>query len=59
VALDIPEVPAIPELSPEEKGDVGTVHHVRQPAGSHDEAAQADSPGDDDTEAAQNGQGPA
>jgi hypothetical protein len=26
-ALDIPAVPDIPELSPEEKGDLGTVHH--------------------------------
>jgi regulator of protease activity HflC (stomatin/prohibitin superfamily) len=26
-ALDIPGVPDIPELSPEEKGDLGTVHH--------------------------------
>jgi hypothetical protein len=30
VPLDIPDTPAIPELSPEEKGDIGTVHH---PAG--------------------------
>jgi regulator of protease activity HflC (stomatin/prohibitin superfamily) len=28
-ALDIPGVPDIPELSPEEKGDLGTVHHGR------------------------------
>jgi regulator of protease activity HflC (stomatin/prohibitin superfamily) len=26
-SLDIPAVPDIPELSPEEKGDIGTVHH--------------------------------
>jgi hypothetical protein len=26
-ALNIPDVPDIPELSPEEKGDLGTVHH--------------------------------
>jgi regulator of protease activity HflC (stomatin/prohibitin superfamily) len=26
-SLDIPDVPDIPELSPEEKGDIGTVHH--------------------------------
>ncbi len=26
-SLDIPAVPDIPELSPEEKGDLGTVHH--------------------------------
>jgi regulator of protease activity HflC (stomatin/prohibitin superfamily) len=34
VPLDIPDVPAIPELSPEEKGEVGTAHHVaaRKPA---------------------------
>jgi regulator of protease activity HflC (stomatin/prohibitin superfamily) len=57
VPLDIPEVPAIPELSPEEKGDVGTVHHARQPASS-DEAAPADPPGED-SDAGQNGQGPA
>jgi regulator of protease activity HflC (stomatin/prohibitin superfamily) len=28
VPLDIPDAPAIPELSPEEKGDIGTVHHA-------------------------------
>jgi regulator of protease activity HflC (stomatin/prohibitin superfamily) len=27
VPLDIPEVPSIPELSPEEKGELGTTHH--------------------------------
>jgi regulator of protease activity HflC (stomatin/prohibitin superfamily) len=27
-SLDIPAVPDIPELSPEEKGDIGTVHHA-------------------------------
>jgi regulator of protease activity HflC (stomatin/prohibitin superfamily) len=27
VPLDIPDTPAIPELSPEEKGEIGTVHH--------------------------------
>ncbi len=27
-ALNIPDVPDIPELSPEEKGDLGTVHHT-------------------------------
>jgi len=33
VPLDIPDVPAIPELSAEEKGEVGTTHHaVRKPA---------------------------
>ncbi|HSR86394.1 MAG TPA: SPFH domain-containing protein [Streptosporangiaceae bacterium] len=30
VPLDIPDVPAIPELSPEEKGEVGTQHHVQE-----------------------------
>ncbi|HYK67801.1 MAG TPA: slipin family protein [Streptosporangiaceae bacterium] len=29
-SLDIPEVPDIPELSPEEKGDIGTVHHDKR-----------------------------
>jgi len=28
VPLDIPDVPAIPELSAEEKGEVGTTHHA-------------------------------
>jgi regulator of protease activity HflC (stomatin/prohibitin superfamily) len=50
VPLDIPEVPAIPELSPEEKGDVGTVHHVREPAHDHGQAdtapAEEDAPPD-------------
>ena len=34
VPLDIPDVPAIPELSPEERGEVGTTHHhnVRESA---------------------------
>ena len=31
VPLEIPEVPAIPELSAAEKGDVGTVHHAERP----------------------------
>jgi regulator of protease activity HflC (stomatin/prohibitin superfamily) len=35
VPLDIPDVPAIPELSPEEKGEIGTVHHPAR-EGSHD-----------------------
>ncbi len=35
VPLDIPDVPAIPELSPEEKGDIGTVHHPARDGG-HD-----------------------
>jgi regulator of protease activity HflC (stomatin/prohibitin superfamily) len=33
VPLDIPDVPAIPELSPEEKGEVGTTHHRRESGG--------------------------
>ena len=35
VPLDIPDVPAIPELSPEERGEVGTAHHVRESASDH------------------------
>ena len=38
VPLDIPEVPAIPELSPEEKGEVGTAHHLREPGAVPDQA---------------------
>ncbi len=34
VPLDIPDVPAIPELSPEEKGEVGTAHHIRETGSS-------------------------
>ena len=30
--LEIPEVPAIPELSAAEKGDVGTVRHAARPS---------------------------
>ncbi len=42
--LEIPEVPAIPELSPAEKGEIGTVHHdgrpgVGVPAAASGEAA--------------------
>ena len=36
VPLDIPDTPAIPELSPEEKGDIGTVHHAASRDGDHD-----------------------
>jgi regulator of protease activity HflC (stomatin/prohibitin superfamily) len=44
--LDIPAVPDIPELSPEEKGDLGTVHHGSR--GNHDEnPAAGDQPGED------------
>jgi regulator of protease activity HflC (stomatin/prohibitin superfamily) len=38
VPLDIPDVPAIPELSPEEKGEVGTGHHLREPGGDQAQA---------------------
>ncbi|HYK29234.1 MAG TPA: SPFH domain-containing protein [Streptosporangiaceae bacterium] len=40
-ALEIPDVPAIPELSAAEKGDIGTVHHDAG-AGSAKGAAAAD-----------------
>jgi regulator of protease activity HflC (stomatin/prohibitin superfamily) len=45
-SLDIPEVPDIPELSPEEKGDIGTVHHATRgkPDGS---SAAADGASED------------
>jgi hypothetical protein len=41
VPLDIPATPSIPELSPEEKGDIGTVHHPasRDGDGHHDAGA--------------------
>lgn len=55
VPLDIPEVPAIPELSPEEKGEIGTVHHPgtdRSHDGGPATAASTASPGTgDDTSA--------
>jgi regulator of protease activity HflC (stomatin/prohibitin superfamily) len=44
VPLDIPDVPAIPELSPEERGEVGTTHHHARGAGSHE--ADGAAPGD-------------
>src|SRR5215471_950272 len=44
--LEIPDVPAIPELSAAEKGDIGTVHHD---AGA--ESAKGDAAADDGTEA--------
>jgi hypothetical protein len=46
VPLDIPDVPAIPELSPEEKGEVGTQHHLRE---SGAQGAAETAHGDDDT----------
>ena len=36
VPLDIPDAPSVPELSPEEKGDIGTVHHPARADGQHD-----------------------
>jgi hypothetical protein len=44
VPLDIPDTPAIPELSPEEKGDIGTVHHAASRDGHHDGDPSAASP---------------
>jgi len=47
VPLEIPDVPAIPELSPEEKGEVGTAHHIRETSGqgsSPSEPAEGDAP---------------
>jgi hypothetical protein len=41
-SLDIPAVPDIPELSPEEKGDIGTVHHGKRA----EPPASADGTGD-------------
>jgi hypothetical protein len=40
-SLDIPAVPDIPELSPEEKGDLGTVHH-----GARDQPGEYPAAGD-------------
>jgi regulator of protease activity HflC (stomatin/prohibitin superfamily) len=44
VPLDIPDTPAIPELSPEEKGDIGTVRHPASRDGHYgtDAASGAD-----------------
>jgi regulator of protease activity HflC (stomatin/prohibitin superfamily) len=42
VPLDIPDVPAIPELSPEEKGEVGTTHRIREPGKGQAGSAPAD-----------------
>jgi regulator of protease activity HflC (stomatin/prohibitin superfamily) len=46
VPLDIPGVPAIPELSAEEKGEVGTAHHLREPASDKGQAETAGVDGD-------------
>jgi regulator of protease activity HflC (stomatin/prohibitin superfamily) len=45
-SLDIPAVPDIPELSPEEKGDLGTVHHDGR-ANPGDAPASGDGAGED------------
>ena len=45
-SLDIPDVPAIPELSPEEKGELGTVHHGLR-ARTDDSSASKDGSGQD------------
>ena len=47
VPLDIPDVPAIPELSPEEKGEVGTTHHAvrKAPEPEHNGATPATADG--------------
>lgn len=51
VPLEIPEVPAIPELSPEERGEVGTGHHGGNSAADASKATLAGQPpaGPDDT----------
>ena len=46
VPLDIPDVPAIPELSPEEKGEVGTQHHVRESSDPHGSTGSASADGE-------------
>jgi regulator of protease activity HflC (stomatin/prohibitin superfamily) len=46
VPLDIPDVPAIPELSPEEKGEVGTAHHIRESGDGQGQAGSAPTDGD-------------
>ncbi len=45
-SLNIPDVPDIPELSPEEKGDLGTVHHGARARPDDDPAAADGSSGD-------------
>ena len=42
VPLDIPDAPSIPELSPEEKGDIGTVHHPASRDGHYGSDAASD-----------------
>jgi regulator of protease activity HflC (stomatin/prohibitin superfamily) len=46
-SLDIPAVPDIPELSPEEKGDLGTVHRSARGAPG-DDPANGDGAGEDE-----------
>jgi regulator of protease activity HflC (stomatin/prohibitin superfamily) len=48
VPLDIPDVPAIPELSAEEKGEVGTAHHIREPEAGRSGGQAASGPADGD-----------
>lgn len=61
VPLDIPESPDIPELSPEEKGDIGTVHHpAREATADHSGNGQSGASQPDDlpaTEVATDKQG--
>jgi regulator of protease activity HflC (stomatin/prohibitin superfamily) len=49
LSLDIPDVPDIPKLSPEEKGDLGTVHHgtASQPDDGSPSAADENGAGGD------------
>jgi regulator of protease activity HflC (stomatin/prohibitin superfamily) len=47
VPLDIPDVPSIPELSPEEKGEIGTTHNIREPQGGQGADGPADGPDGD------------
>jgi len=49
VPLNIPDSPSVPELSPEEKGDIGTVHHPARADGrpDGDPAASPESAADD------------
>jgi regulator of protease activity HflC (stomatin/prohibitin superfamily) len=59
-ALNIPDVPSIPELSPEEKGDIGTVHHPASRDGHHEGDPSAAGPAPDaGTASAAGGGGPA
>jgi regulator of protease activity HflC (stomatin/prohibitin superfamily) len=62
VSLDIPDVPAIPELSPEERGEVGTTHHPLRGSGGHDAdgaLAEPSASADGDAPASADGDAPA